>query len=68
VLRAEESSLFGQDPARDWGRLAAGGYDLHYLEGSATGFSQEPQPRLIAELLSAALVAAQAGAAHEHPA
>jgi hypothetical protein len=57
VLRAEHASMYASDPARDWGRLATGGYDVHYLESSPWGFSQEPQPRLIADLLRAALPA-----------
>jgi len=58
VLRAEHASLYSSNPVRDWGRLAAGGYDIHYLEGSPSGFSQEPQPQRIADLLGAALPAA----------
>ncbi|MGE0439101.1 MAG: AMP-binding protein [Gemmatimonadales bacterium] len=55
VLRADDRTHYSADPARDWDRLAAGGYAIHFLDGSDADFSQEPQPRLLAGLLEAAV-------------
>jgi amino acid adenylation domain-containing protein len=60
VLRTDDRGLYRDDPGQDWDRLAAGGYDIHYLDGPTTEFSQEPQPRRVGEILGAALREARA--------
>lgn len=58
VLRADQRHLYHTDPSLDWDRLA-GGYDIHYLDGPATAFSQEPQSWRMGEILSKALCTAR---------
>jgi amino acid adenylation domain-containing protein len=60
VLRTDHRGLYQSDPSRDWGLLAAGGCDIHYLDGLPSDLSQELQSRRVAEILTEALRAAQA--------
>jgi len=62
LLRADDRGMCASDPAQDWDRLAALGYDIHYLEGSPDGFSEEPQAQEVAGCIGAAVRRSGGGA------
>ena len=57
-----DPALFDVDPQLGWGRLAAGGVEVHELPGEHLSIFQEPHVRSLAEKLTACLEASRRAA------
>jgi len=55
ILHGEDRSRYSVDPAGDWGQVAAGGYDIHFVPWRKGLIYREPHVRALAEHLRAAL-------------
>jgi thioesterase domain-containing protein/acyl carrier protein len=60
LLRASQKAVGAEDdPQMGWGKLTAGGMEIHEIPGSHTQIMEEPKVRLVAEKLTACLKQAQ---------